>query len=93
MLREKSSMLSQNLQIKQMYRDAKQYQKLKFTITGAPIWLNKSGKGSNFTHTGPATTAVRWTVCICGLYLTGKSLQSSHQVSPVEFSNAAFLKS
>lgn len=46
-------MLSQwmkNLQIKQIYWDAKRCQKLKFTTRGAPIWLNKSGKGSNFTH-------------------------------------------
>ena len=60
-LREKSSILThktlQNLQTKQMYRGAKLCQKLKFTTTGAPIWLNKSGKGSKFDH-------CRSTVCL-----------------------------
>lgn len=33
-----------------MYGDAKLCWKLKFTTTGAPIWLNRSGKGSKFEH-------------------------------------------
>lgn len=40
---------AQNLQVKQMFWDAKRCQKLKIT-TGAPILLNKSGKGSKFTY-------------------------------------------
>lgn len=81
----------QNLQIKQMYWDSKQCQKLKLTTTGAPIWL-KSKWERKQTHpleyTGPATQPWRdgrFVSVVCTSL--GKAYKApTTQVSPMEFS-------